>query len=100
MISSEGAAVICDFGCARMLRDSLSIAKLSNTMKGTTSHLAPEVIEADDDDIGSNLLTVNNSKPSFSKESDVWAFGMTIYVCILAKLSPVYLMSFVAGTHY
>ena len=61
-----------------MIRDSLSIAKVSTTLKGTRTHLAPEVLDPEPE--GDDIETVCELKPLFSKESDVWAFGMTIFV--------------------
>ena len=89
MISSGGVGVICDFGCARMIRDSLSIAKVSTTLKGTRTHLAPEVLDPEGDDIENISSAECELKPLFSKESDVWAFGMTIFVSTHVGLVPV-----------
>lgn len=58
--------MICDFGTARMLMSSLTLANLTGTSKGTLLFLAPELFEGE----------------MHSEKSDVWAFGMTVYVRI------------------
>lgn len=58
--------MICDFGSARMVSPSCTLANLSSTVKGTTQFWAPELIETDHE--------------RHSKETDVWAFGMAVYV--------------------
>jgi serine/threonine protein kinase len=63
--------MICDFGSARMYTPTHSLAKITSTVKGTTSYLAPELID-----------DINPSK--HSKNSDVWALGMTIFVSFFA----------------
>ena len=68
MIGLDGQAMICDFGCARAEMASQSIAAPTSTLKGTCHYWAPE------------LLDFNGKGTKMSKQSDVWAFGMTIYV--------------------
>ena len=70
IISSEGRALICDFGCSRMLLASRTVAQLTSTTKGTNQFWAPE------------LISVADGEVKQSKETDVWAFGMTVYVCL------------------
>ena len=68
LITCARRAVICDFGCAQMVADiSRSLGKVTTTTKGTSAFWSPELWEGQG--------TVRQSK-----ESDVWAFGMTIYV--------------------
>lgn len=79
LISSQGEAVIGDFGCARMSHYSLPVAKVSSTSKGTTAFCAPESL----------------ASGVYSKQTDVWAFGMTVYVRLSNRLS----VSLVVVTH-
>ena len=66
-MSAVGKALICDFGCARMIVASRTMAGVTSTVKGTHSFWAPELLDLD--------------RPGkHSKETDVWAFGMTTYV--------------------
>ena len=58
--------MICDFGSARLEMSSQSFAAPTSTLKGTCNFWAPE------------LLTTDGM--GMSKQSDVWAFGMIIYV--------------------
>ena len=69
-------AVISDFGCAQMVSDiSRSLGKATTTTKGTSAFWSPELWK------GQGIVRQ-------SKESDVWAFGMTIYVrCDLVSLA-------------
>ncbi|KAL5493029.1 hypothetical protein ACEPAI_4477 [Sanghuangporus weigelae] len=73
LISNTGDALICDFGCSRMVESSRSYANISTNTRGTDRYLAPE------------LITPPYSRRS--KESDVWAFGMTVYE-LLARQRP------------
>lgn len=50
-----------------MFNPSLSLAKLSSGQKGTSRWLSPELFDGVE---GRN----------YSKESDIWAFGITVYV--------------------
>ena len=67
VIADNETALVCDFGCARMATSSLSIAKISTTTKGTNLFWAPELLDIE-------------QEVRQSKETDVWAFGMTVYV--------------------
>ena len=67
LISPARRAVISGFGCAQMIANfNLSLGQLTTT-RGTAAFWSPELW------IGGNAVAQ-------SKESDVWAFGMTIYV--------------------
>ena len=76
MIDVGGRALVCDFGCARMERYSIALANITSTPKGTYTYWAPELVDATD----------NSSEQS--KETDVWAFGMAVYVCLRILLAP------------
>ena len=68
LITPMRRAVISDFGCAQMVADiSRSLGKATTTTKGTSAFWSPELWK------GQGVVKQ-------SKESDVWAFGMTIYV--------------------
>ena len=73
-MSSAGDALICDFGSSRMIAASRSLANLSSGLKGTPRYLAYELLVAPESSDG--RLSGHTMK------SDVWAFGMTIYVCL------------------
>ncbi|KAL5522416.1 hypothetical protein ACEPAG_8432 [Sanghuangporus baumii] len=74
LVSSSGDALICDFGCSRIITASQSLAKPSSGLKGTPRYQAYE------------LLTEGRFK-GYTKEADVWAFGMTVYE-LLARQRP------------
>ena len=65
---------MCDFGTSRILQASLSLGKPTPTQKGTAQYLAIELVTTDDD---------GNPVSMQSKEADVWAFGMSIFVSIV-----------------
>ena len=68
LITSTRRAVISDFGCSRMAAEiSLSLGQVTTTTKGTPAYWSPE-------------LWKEQGSVRQSKESDVWEFGMTIYV--------------------
>ena len=71
MINDDGSAMICDFGSARIEAASFSVAAPTSTLKGTCNYWAPELLSHDPN---ADML------PSHSTKSDIWAFGMTIYV--------------------
>ncbi|KAL5532021.1 hypothetical protein ACEPAF_5585 [Sanghuangporus sanghuang] len=65
LVSASGNALICDFGCSRMVAASWSLANLSSGIRGTSRYLAYELVAP---------------VPScHTQKTDVWAFGMTVY---------------------
>ena len=69
MISSAGVPLLADFGLSHMLVSLASINfSASSSFKGTVRWMAPE-------------LMVQDNRPTI--QSDIWAFGMIIYVCEL-----------------
>ena len=71
MINDDSSAMICDFGCARIETASYSAAAPTATLKGTCNYWAPELLEIIPDGDASSIHT---------SKSDMWAFGMTVYV--------------------
>ena len=68
LITPMKRAVISDFGCAQMVADiSRSLGQVTTTTKGSLAFWSPELLK------GQGVRQ--------SKKSDVWAFGMTVYVC-------------------
>ena len=67
VIDLEGRALICDFGSARFYYNSLSIANVSSAVRGTLAYWAPELVSI-------------TARTTNTKATDVWAFGMTVYV--------------------
>ena len=67
LVSRFGEPIICDFGISRIISASQSFGETSgHRVKGSVRWMARELL-ADPQSV-------------HSKESDVWAFGMTIYV--------------------
>ena len=85
VISSTGIPKICDFGCARMIASTRTLAQLTATTRGTIQYFAPELLPVDLQAQGSMDAA---RAPKQSKKTDVWAFGMTIYV----RLPPSHLI--------
>ncbi|KAL5492783.1 hypothetical protein ACEPAI_4231 [Sanghuangporus weigelae] len=66
LVSRFGEPCICDFGISRMIAASQSFGETSaHRVKGTVRWMARELLE--------------DPQAVHSKESDIWAFGMTIY---------------------
>ena len=66
-MSEIGEPVLIDFGLSRKLAESqtMQFSASSADMKGTTRYMARELLQGD---------------RKTSMASDVWAFGMTVYV--------------------
>ncbi|EJD07112.1 kinase-like protein [Fomitiporia mediterranea MF3/22] len=74
LISSHGEPLICDFGISKMLSASLTIAAASSGgMKGSLRWMAYELFDL-------------SSNGQLTKESDIWAFGMTVYEVLSREL--------------
>ena len=75
-ISNTGEPLITDFGLSHVIKTasntSFSVSMTNGGGGGTVRWMAPELINGD------NEPTV---------QSDVWAFGMVVYVCVSFKLS-------------
>ena len=71
LIALDGRALICDFGSTQMETASGSLAGLTSTIKGTSIYLTPELIDFQTESVG------------HSKETDIWACGMLLYVRVL-----------------
>ena len=70
-ISGEGRALLCDFGIATLLRNNVTVTGPS-CLGGTVRWMAPELLR---------LLGALREHQSYSAAGDMWAFGMTVYVC-------------------
>ena len=66
-MTHDGRPVLSDFGISRLLINSKTFAG-TTSIKGNTRWMAPELIE-------------ETASKSHTKSSDVWAFGMVLYVC-------------------
>ena len=53
-----------------MLEASRSLANMSSGVRGTYRYLAYELVEIPD----------SSKRPCHTKQTDIWAFGMTVYV--------------------
>lgn len=73
-MSEHGEPLICDFGISRMLDSSQSnfVSTTHNgQLRGSMRWMARELLRPDGDE-----------EPKHSKETDVWAYGMTLYVSL------------------
>ena len=80
MVSDTGSPLICDFGCARMADASQSFANFTSGIKGTQRYLAYELL------VALSLSTEGSS--GHTPKTDVWAFGMTVFVSRNAEFFP------------
>ncbi len=69
MVSPEGTALLTDFGISRM--DALSAGYTTRSVGGSTRWQAFELLDIKND---------GSPAPTHTKMTDVWAFGMTVYV--------------------
>ncbi|THH10434.1 hypothetical protein EW145_g1333 [Phellinidium pouzarii] len=91
LISSSGQPRICDFGVSRMLIASNSFnftLSSSGSLKGTIRYIAIEL-----------FMATGQKSCTFSKESDIWAFGMTI-LALLSGRVPYFNISFDVGVMF
>ena len=66
MISNDGHALLTDFGLSYIANSSFTTFQVRDLHGGTLNWMAPEAL----DDAG------------ISPEGDIWAFGMTMLVCL------------------
>ena len=71
LISDSGSPLLADFGISRVLSETATIFQgtTSGSTRGTARYIAREILSPSDP-----------RSPIYTKEADVWAFGMTIYV--------------------
>jgi len=85
LISQDRRGLLTDFGISRME----SITKgytMTKGIRGSTRWQAPEYLPLNDLE-GGSPTSLTFSSPPHTKETDVWAFGMTVYE-ILTKDRP------------
>ena len=71
-MSNEGQPLICDFGLARVVPESVSLSNSTNNVRGSIRWMAAEFFSYDDEERVSE----------HSKTTDVWSFGATVYVSL------------------
>ncbi|KAL5522444.1 hypothetical protein ACEPAG_8460 [Sanghuangporus baumii] len=71
LLSTSLDARICDFSCSRVLAANRSLANMSSGLRGTSRYLDYELLATP---ASGGQMTVCHTK-----ETDVWAFGMTVY---------------------
>lgn len=68
-ISATGIPQISDFGMSRMIDASQRIRQTTTgSIRGSIPWMAMELFES------------GETKATYTKETDIWAFGMTVYV--------------------
>lgn len=80
LVASSGVAVIADLGVSRLLSSSIAAITTTQGIKGTDRWMAKELYEASESN-------------AYTKEADVWAFGMTVYVSISCVVILLHLKS-------
>ena len=76
LISSNVRAVLTDFGTAQLLIDAGVVAG-ARSLNSSVRWSAPELLVLTDE---------AHAHEFYTKASDVWAFGMVIYVCCITTL--------------
>lgn len=74
LISASGAPLLTDFGLSHLITSTSTCEAATDASKGSSRWQAPELIIPRDD--------ADSSEGIHTKESDVWAFGMTGLVSI------------------
>ena len=72
LVSPLGEALLSDFGASRTVLSAISMRR-SGSLKGTIAYNAPELMNFDTNDD-------DGYYPNHTMASDVWSFGMTVYV--------------------
>ena len=81
LISNTGLPLICDFGISRLLAASQTLdMNASGQLRGSPRWMAIELFSGEGD-----------SHPTHTLKTDVWAFGMTTYVCLMSPTLSFYL---------
>lgn len=82
MVSRSGAPRICDFGISRMIAASQSFGETSTQtgIRGSVRWMAPEL-----------LAISSGPQAEHTMESDIWAFGMTVYELLTEQVPYSYL---------
>ena len=75
LIAHDGRPVLSDFRESRLLVDSKTVIG-TTALKGVMRWMAPELIEPDEED----EMEDRTRHACHTKATDVWAFGMVIYV--------------------
>jgi serine/threonine protein kinase len=70
-VSNSGTLRIGDFGLSRMMSEEAVWLTNASQAAGTVRWMAPELL--------------NGDAPRVTKESDIYAFGMTVLVCGVAS---------------
>ena len=73
--------MIADFGVSRLLVESMTLAG-TNSLKGSIRWMAVELVDSQD--------SASAAHQFHTKASDVWAFGMVLYVSISTLPSLTY----------
>lgn len=89
LVSEKGNPLLCDFGISRMIAITQTMGGggagvESTNLRGSARWMSPEL-----------LLPPDDESPLHTKNSDIWAFGMTAYVSPVS-LSILYLLICVA----
>lgn len=92
MATRDGVPMLTDFGVSRAVQYTLTILKTTtyHQLKGTVNWMAPEVVECFTQATAGDLKEIR-----LDTKSDMWAFGMAIYVCSHRSTCIVYLLNLV-----
>lgn len=71
-MNHEGRPLLSDFGVSRIIVESVTITGTAS-LKGNLRYMAPELLKEP---------PMNPNHKLHTKESDVWAFGMVLYVSL------------------
>ena len=74
-MDSHGVPMLSDFGISRIVEESVTVSGTSS-LRGNIRWMSIELLDP-------RILNESNTKHEFhTKQSDVWAYGMVLYVSI------------------
>lgn len=77
MMSKTDTPLIMDFGISHLLQSTATVETATTSTKGSIRWMAIELFKGPGQDVDE---TEENDGTVHTTQSDVWAFGMTIYV--------------------
>ena len=72
-MDSDGVPLLCDFGISRIVEDNFTVAGTSS-LRGNTRWMSIELLDP------RNLQDPARDHEFHTKQSDIWAYGMILYV--------------------
>lgn len=82
LISATGIPLLADFGISRLMTASITATTSTASVKGSTRWMAVELLK-----INYEATSLSRNSAEHTKETDVWAYGMVIYVGVMSTFA-------------